>query len=193
MMRQMLLAATAALALGACNMLPGAGGSGPPLPPLQDGAQAPSTQTPQTEASQPGNLDDATRQMLIANISEQLEAIGQQFASGMAPPAGMVDDVVPMMPTTDHRRVVDLTGGTLYRFAGACDGDCTNVDIEIIDMTTGGVVASDMLPDDYPVAEYTPTANGQYMIRLLMQACTVTPCYAGTRVFEAPAGGEAPK
>ena len=63
------------------------------------------------------------------------------------------------------------------------DGDCTNVDIELISMTTGGVVANDMLPDDFPIATYRPEANGQYMVRLLMQACTRSPCYAGFRVI----------
>ena len=84
-----------------------------------------------------------------------------------------------------------MTANTSYVIVGACDGDCTNVDIELIDMTTGGVVASDMLPDDYPVVNFTPTADGQYMARLLLQNCTTAPCYAGARVVSSAAG--APK
>ena len=88
---------------------------------------------------------------------------------------------------------MQLTAGTPYRIVGACDGDCTNVDIELISMTTGGVVASDMLPDDYPVVNFTPPANGQYIVRLLMQQCTVAPCYAGARVLQQGAGAAGPK
>jgi hypothetical protein len=71
-----------------------------------------------------------------------------------------------------------------YRIIGACDGDCTNVDIELID-SRGGVVASDLLPDDYPVVSYTPSADGVFYARALMQACTVAPCFAGMRVLSA--------
>ena len=48
-----------------------------------------------------------------------------------------------------------------------------------------------MLPDDYPVVTYTPAANGNYIVRILMQACTVAPCYAGARVTTASASGAA--
>jgi hypothetical protein len=93
---------------------------------------------------------------------------------------------------------VDLTGGAGYGFIGACDDDCSNIDIELIDMNTGGVVANDMLTEDYPIPFYRPAANGQYMVRLLMQACTTSPCYAGVRVVTdsqqaAAASGGAPQ
>jgi hypothetical protein len=46
-----------------------------------------------------------------------------------------------------------------------------------------------MLPDDYPVVNFTPQANGQYMVRLLMQSCATAPCFAGTRALTAAGGG----
>jgi hypothetical protein len=179
----MMLAAAAALTLAACNQ-----GSGPQLPPVQAGAQAPSTQTPQPGVQQ-ANITDEVRQQLIANIGQQLDQIAANFGGGMAPVQGSTDDIVEMGASTDHRAVLPLVANQAYTFIGACDGDCTNVDIELVDMTTGGVVASDMLPDDYPVVNYTPTANGQYMVRLLMQACTTAPCFAGTRALTATGGG----
>ncbi len=183
-MRRIMLAAAAALAFAACNQ-----GSGPALPPVQEGAQAPSTQRPDPAAQQ-AQIDDATRQQLIANIDSMLDQMQQQ--SGGAPMQGFADEITPMQPGTDHRQVVSLDGGVGYMVVGACDGDCTNYDIELIDMRTGGVGASDMLPDDFPVVNFTPPATGQYMIRSLMQACSVAPCYAGARVLTvaaAPAGG----
>ena len=186
-MMRMMLAAAAALTLAACNQ-----GSGAPLPPVQAGAQAPSTQTPQP-GTQQANITDEVRQQLIANIGQQLDQIATNFAAGKARVQGMDDQVVALQPATDNRWQVNLTGGTAYTIIGACDGDCTNVDIELIDVSTGGVVASDMLPDDYPVVNYTPQANGRYIARLLLQTCTVAPCYTGTRILAAQAGAAAPK
>ena len=74
-----------------------------------------------------------------------------------------------------------------YTVLGACDNDCNNVDVELIDMRTGGVVASDLLPDDYPVVSYTPTANGDYLARLILRTCTTAPCYTGMRLLTRPA------
>lgn len=197
-MRQFLIAAAAACMLAAC----GAGADGPPLPRVQAGATPPSTQSPGSPTQQT-TVTDEVRQQLIAQIGQFLTATQSQYAAGSNTVGN--DTIVPMQPGHDHRVVIDLVGGQQYGFIGACDGDCTNVDIELISMTTGGVVANDMLPDDFPIATYRPEANGQYMVRLLMQACTQSPCYAGFRVIsdtpqanaqapapQAPSGTEAP-
>lgn len=193
-MRQLWVAGVVALMLAGC----GAGADGPALPPVKAGATPPSTQSPGSPAEQT-TVTDEVRQQLITMIGQQLG----QLQSGNAPnytPVGN-DIIVPMQPGHDHRFVIDLTGGTEYGFIGACDGDCTNVDLELIDMNTGGVVGNDMLPDDYPIFGFTPPSNGQYMVRLLMQACSRAPCYAGARVVsngggapapQAPTGGEQP-
>ena len=184
MMRQLMLAA-AALALVAC----GDNASGPPLPQVQAGATPPSTQSPASPTEQT-QVTDEVRAQLIAQSSELLDQVQAQFAPGLSPLNGQADVVNAMQPGKDHRFVVNLIGGADYAVLGVCDGDCTNVDIEVISMETGGVVANDMLPDDYPVVGFTPPADGQYMVRTLMQACTRAPCYAGTRVLtrsQAPA------
>lgn len=195
-MRQFLIAAAAACMLAAC----GAGADGPPLPRVQAGATPPSTQSPGSPTEQT-TVTDEVRQQLITGIGQLLTQYQTQMASGSHTIGN--DTIVPMQPGHDYRFIVDLNGGQQYGFIGACDGDCTNVDIELISMTTGGVVANDMLPDDYPVASYRPDANGQYMVRLLMQACSQAPCYAGVREISdtpqaganntpAPAGTNAP-
>jgi hypothetical protein len=182
----LLAAAGAALILTAC----GQAGSGPGLPPVKEGAQAPSTQTAPTGTVQRANITDDVRQSLITNIDGLLDQMQDQL--GGTPMAGWTDQIVPMEPGSDHRQNVSLTAGTAYRIVGACDGDCTNFDIEVIDVSTGGVVASDMLPDDWPIVNYTPPANGQFIVRSLMQTCNVAPCFAGTRVLTAGAA-EAPQ
>ncbi len=185
-MQKFLLAAAAALALAAC----GQGANGPPLPRVQAGATPPSTQSPASPTQQ-AQITDDVRQQLITQIGTQLGQLQGANAGNYAQVGN--DTIVPMQPGQDFRFLVDLTGGTEYGFIGTCDGDCSNVDIELISMETGGVVANDMLPDDYPIFPYTPTANGQYMVRLLMQACTTSPCYAGARIVSNGAGAAPPQ
>lgn len=186
-MRLAIVAAAVALMLAAC----GQQGSGPALPPVQEGAQAPSTQTPQPGARQ-ATITDEERQQFIGRVGQYLDMVQSQIGPGMSPAEGFTDESAAMQPGTDHRWQVELAGGTAYRIIGACDDDCTNMDIELIDMTTGGVVASDMLPDDFPIVDFTPAANGRYMVRMLMQSCSVAPCFAGARVLTG-AAGSAPK
>jgi hypothetical protein len=182
-MRHPLMAAAAALALAACGQLGVGGGSGTDLPQVQAGAQAPMQLPPVTAPAQQADLTAEQRTQLEQLVAGYLNNIQQQFGQGLAPAPGFADRVAGMQPQTDDRWVVDLVGGTPYRILGACDNECSNMDIELIDMNTGGVIASDVLPDDFPVVDYTPTANGRYMVRMIMQTCTVAPCYAGARVL----------
>lgn len=187
-MKSWMMAAAAMALLAGCNMVPGMGGE-PPLPQVQAGAQAPMhLEAPKSSAPQ-ANVTPQVRQQLLDQIKQLLDQTQAQFASDKAPVAGMPDEVKPMQPGTDHRWLVNLTGNTAYTFIGACDGDCHNIDIELIDMHTGGVVASDTLPDDYPVVEFTPSANAQYMARVILQNCTTAPCYVGMRALTPGAGG----
>jgi hypothetical protein len=174
-MRQVWMAAAMAVALASC----GQGADGPPLPPVKAGATPPSTQSPASPTQQ-AEITDEVRQQLITRIGQYLTGYQQQHAAGFNQVGA--DTIVPMQPGRDHRFIVDLTAGARYGFIGACDDDCSNIDMELIDMNTGGVVANDMLPDDFPIPVYQPQANGRYMVRLLMQACTTSPCYAGVRV-----------
>jgi hypothetical protein len=179
-MKRWVMAAVALAALGACNQL--TGGGEPPLPTVQAGAQAPTVLAPKPPVQQ-ANVTPEVRTQLLNQIKSLLDQTQEHFAAGMVPANGLADEIKPMQPGTDHRWPVTLTAATPYTFIGACDGDCTNIDIELIDMRTGGVVASDMLPDDYPVVAFTPPANGQYLARVILQTCTTAPCYTGMRAL----------
>jgi hypothetical protein len=181
------IAAAAAVALAACGQ--GAGGSGTDLPPVQAGAQAPMQLPAVTAPAQQAQLTAEQRTQLEQLVAGYLNNVQQQYGEGLAPAAGFSDHVAGMQPSTDDRWVVDLVAGTPYRIIGACDNECSNMDIELIDMNTGGVVASDVLPDDFPVVDFSPAANGRYMVRSIMQTCTVAPCYAGARILARSAGG----
>lgn len=177
MKRWLVVAAVAAL--GACGQM--AGGE-PPLPAVQQGAQAPMQLHP-AQGVREANVTPEVRTQLLDQIKTLLDQTQQHFAAGLSPVQGLTDEVKPMQPGNDHRWRVHLNGGTPYVFIGACDGDCNNIDIELIDMHTGGVVASDVLPDDYPLVQFTPPATADYMARVILQTCTTAPCYVGMRAL----------
>lgn len=126
-----------------------------------------------------GAAEDAQLQQLVGSY---LDNVQSQFGNGMTPAPGFVDGMASLQAGADSRWQIHLAGGSAYRVIGACDNECSNVDIELIDIG-GAVVASDMLPDDFPVIDYTPATSGAYYLRVVMQNCTLAPCYAGARVL----------
>jgi hypothetical protein len=98
--------------------------------------------------------------------------------------------VTALQPGADHQFRVSLLAGTGYSFLSACDGDCNDVDLELLQASDGRVVNSDLLPDDYPVVHFDPPANGDYYVRIILKTCTRGPCYVGARVLQ---GAPTPK
>jgi hypothetical protein len=62
-----------------------------------------------------------------------------------------------------------------YRFDGACDQDCSDLDFELYD-ENGNLVDSDLLLDDFPVVTVTPSRSGRFRLRVTMASCDVSPC-----------------
>ena len=77
---------------------------------------------------------------------------------------------------------VALTSGGRYVIVGACDQDCTDVDLRIY-APNGDRVAQDIEVDDRPVLEFTAPATGRYRVQVLMATCNTSPCYWGFQVF----------
>lgn len=185
-------AIAAACAMGVAVILAGCNnaGAGPALPDTPEGAQAPVELTLRPPERQ-AQINPQERTGFETLVRRYLDGAQERFASGMSETPDAPEQIVTMQPSHDFRWYVNLTAGTRYTFIGACDDDCTNVDFELI-APQGGVVASDLLQDDFPVASYTPSENGRYIARLLMMECSIAPCFAGARVLSAaPAQPEA--
>ena len=75
-----------------------------------------------------------------------------------------------------------LYGGNDYLIIGACDGDCGDLDISVLD-ENDNVVARDTETDDVPVIELDLKEGGRYQFRVTMYECSVEPCYFGFGVF----------
>lgn len=82
---------------------------------------------------------------------------------------------------TDSWRL-HFDGGRQYVVTGACDSDCNDLDLAILD-DKGNSLVSDNETDDYPVLEFRPSSSGQYTVEVEMYACDVEPCYFGFAKF----------
>lgn len=148
------------------------------------------SQATSTGESRQIQISDANRTQVQTNIRDMLAQASSQFAQGAAPLAGMEDVVVAIQPGTDHQFPVSLQSGVNYVFVGVCDADCHNVDLELLNGTTGEVVGSDLLDDDYPVVNFTSPDNARYFVRLILRNCAQAPCYIGGRALQMSAPGK---
>ncbi|HVY85616.1 MAG TPA: hypothetical protein VG943_10815 [Caulobacterales bacterium] len=81
-----------------------------------------------------------------------------------------------------HREVMHLDAGRTYAFQGACDQDCSDVDMELLD-PRGDQVAEDTESNDRPAVQFTPTRAGDYTVRIWLASCNNEPCYVGLRSY----------
>lgn len=75
-----------------------------------------------------------------------------------------------------------LTSGTTYKFWGACDADCSDLDITLYD-DNNNELEKDVLTDDNPIVEYRPKKTGTYRVEVKMEACRTNPCAWGFAMF----------
>lgn len=77
---------------------------------------------------------------------------------------------------------VDLQGGRAYTFLGACDNDCSDVDLWIYD-ERGNLIDSDVSRSDLPYLSFTPRWSARFSVRVRMYACSYEPCSYGVAAF----------
>jgi hypothetical protein len=73
---------------------------------------------------------------------------------------------------------VTLRQGWEYVFYGACDEDCSDLDIIIYD-SNNNEVAKDNDNSDVPIVRIAPNRTGEYHIRVRMYRCSTNPCVYG--------------
>ncbi len=124
-----------------------------------------------------GNVPPQFQQLVIG----YLDGYTEQMAQGWPQVPSVPDAVVGLDPNGEHRWQVRLRGGRSYAFIGACDNECSNLDL-ILEDGSGAQIDSDVLPDDYPLVEVTPPADGVYTLRIQLRACSIGPCYVAARL-----------
>ena len=114
---------------------------------------------------------------------QYLDYYQENFAAGGGS-AGVQDVATGLRAGGEYRwNVGTLRGGQTYTFLGACDNDCSDVDI-IVEDENGINVGEDLLTDDYPVVTITPRRDGPFTARILLVNCSIEPCYVGGRVLQ---------
>jgi hypothetical protein len=76
---------------------------------------------------------------------------------------------------------MSLPGGNTYKIIGACDADCSDLDIEIYEGEK--VIVRDVLVDDVPIVTFNVASTSQIRIKVLMASCSADPCFFGIVVL----------
>ena len=76
-----------------------------------------------------------------------------------------------------------LTGGSTYFITGVCDGDCSDLDLRVIDPDDGETVSEDIEDDDVPMLEFVAPRTGPFLLSVMMPDCSEDLCYFGYRVL----------
>lgn len=79
---------------------------------------------------------------------------------------------------------VQLTGGRQYLFVGACDQNCLDIDIRVLDPSDRRVVEEDVLPDDLPVVAISPSDDAGFSVEVKMFECSAASCNWGVHLYE---------
>lgn len=118
-----------------------------------------------------------------ALVSGYLDSYAEAVAGDWPRVRGVDDSIAAIHTGREHRWQVNLQRGQTYAFVGACDNECDNVDL-VVEDPSGREVGSDVLPDDYPVVQLTPSVSGRYTARIVLVSCTIEPCYVGGRLLQ---------
>ena len=77
---------------------------------------------------------------------------------------------------------LNLNANRTYKIWGVCDGDCEDMDLELVDLY-GNQIAVDAASDAQPVLSPSLRGTGQYQLRVKMYDCSVEPCKVGIQVY----------
>ena len=112
-----------------------------------------------------------------------LDNYQQNLAAGFGS-AGVRDVITGLQAGNEYRwNLGTLRGGQTYRILGACDQDCTDVDLFLED-SRGQQIGQDIALDDHPFIELTPGRDEQFTVRIHLVNCEVEPCYVAGRVLQ---------
>jgi hypothetical protein len=73
---------------------------------------------------------------------------------------------------------LNVTEGTTYSVRGACDADCTDLDLALTD-GNGKNIGSDKATDDHPVVTFKAASSGEVKVTATMATCKTAFCYYG--------------
>lgn len=70
----------------------------------------------------------------------------------------------------------ELRPGVEYKLVGACDANCADLNLRLLDAAGDQVDLDDIPEDNAPIVTLAPAGAGVYRLRVLMAACSRAPC-----------------
>ena len=132
--------------------------------------------------SQPSTLAPSGGNQYTQQVDRYLARLaGNASAQGYTRlAAGPVHGYLRDNETASH--TMEVTGGNSYVLMGACDNDCTDVDLKIYDQG-GTLLMQDIAVDDTPVLLFQANGSGRYRVQVIMATCNRNPCYYGIQLM----------
>jgi hypothetical protein len=129
-----------------------------------------------TATAQSGNLyqSEVSRQLQLVQAAAALEL-------GYALQPSHDTYYVHLYNNTYQDVRYTLQAGRRYVFVGACDNDCSGLQLTLYD-GYGQLVDSDRQAD-LPVVATTVGSSGAFYLRVTMRGCHVQPCWAGVGAY----------
>lgn len=94
--------------------------------------------------------------------------------------AGPVHGTLSNLATGTHE--MEVVAGNRYILFGACDNDCTDLDLKIYN-PDGTVLAQDIATDDIPTLVFQPSTSARYRVEVIMAHCNRSPCFYGVQLM----------
>jgi hypothetical protein len=116
---------------------------------------------------------------LQARLIQYLEQVSQPLVDAGFQASGRVLDGA-LATGANEGSMLELEAGRDYALVGVCDGDCSDMDLELYDQA-GNEIDSDLEYDDVPVVRVTADRSGAYRLVVGMVTCTNEPCYWAVR------------
>lgn len=136
-------------------------------------AACPGTQPPSSTPTAGGSLDPVVSG-LIESATELAGSRG--FTPSTRPVTGALNN------GTQEDVEISLNAGREYLMFGMCDGDCTDLDLQLFD-SSGNKLDEDVLEDDSPILEFRVPSAGNHRIRVVMASCSADPCAYGVALY----------
>jgi hypothetical protein len=78
---------------------------------------------------------------------------------------------------------ITLSAGVSYSIVGVCDNDCTRLQL-VLATAERNELATDRRGENFPVVRFTPAETRVFRVKVVMEACQVSPCWYGLAVVE---------
>lgn len=115
---------------------------------------------------------DATNTLMVAQgYARDVLAISSGAQVGLMPAGGVI------------YLTIELEEGSRYLINGACDYDCTDLDLHLLD-AEGDVVAEDIEMDDIPLLDFVAPAGRSFLLGISMASCSDDYCFFGYQILK---------